>query len=260
VEGFARRLKARLLSLGALIAGLLCSLAAQAHERAPACRHATFEGDGFVVCRYTAGEDTLRLVSRPGPDGIESLPTLQASLGKRADRVAFAMNAGMYGQDRRPVGLYVAQGRTLHPLVHGGGQGNFFLLPNGVFWLDAHGDPHVTETSAFAALDAQPAWATQSGPLLLAAGSMNPSISPNGTSLNVRNGVGVRGREALFVISEEPVSFGRFARFFRDGLGRPDALYLDGSVSSLWAPDLGRQDTRTGLGTFVVVMRRRASR
>ena len=71
----------------------------------------------------------------------------------------------------------------------------------------------------------------------------------------IRNGVGVRGGEALFAISDQPVSFGRFARFFRDGLGCPDALYLDGAVSSLWAPAMGRQDTQTGLGTFVVVLR-----
>ncbi len=171
------------------------------------------------------------------------------------------MNAGMYGHDRRPLGLYVADGRRLEPLNRGhGGGGNFFLLPNGVFWTDRRGAPHVDETSAFADLDVHPRWATQSGPLLVSGGVIHPAVSPNGTSLYVRNGVGVRGHEAFFAISDGPVSFGRFARFLRDGLGCADALYLDGSVSSLWAPDLGRRDGREGLGTFVVVLRRDGGR
>jgi uncharacterized protein YigE (DUF2233 family) len=65
------------------------------------------------------------------------------------------------------------------------------------------------------------------------------------------------GGRAFFMISNDAVSFGRFARFLRDGLGCPDTLFLDGSVSSLWAPSLGRGDLRAGLGTFVVMLRRR---
>ena len=38
---------------------------------------------------------------------------------------------------------------------------------------------------------------------------------------------------AHFVISEGPVSFGKLARYFRDVLKMPNALYLDGSVSEL---------------------------
>ncbi|HZZ37215.1 MAG TPA: hypothetical protein VFE03_15950 [Caulobacteraceae bacterium] len=40
----------------------------------------------------------------------------------------------------------------------------------------------------------------------------------------------------------------------RDGLACPDALYLDGAVSSLWTPELGRRDGRTNLGPMVVVL------
>jgi uncharacterized protein YigE (DUF2233 family) len=48
------------------------------------------------------------------------------------------------------------------------------------------------------------------------------------------------------------------ARFFRDELGCTDALYFDGTVSSLWSPELGRRDARGGLGPFVLVVRRAA--
>jgi uncharacterized protein YigE (DUF2233 family) len=229
--------------------------AAAAADKAP-CRPMTFEGDGFVVCRYAPAADEIRLVSR-GPDGpVSSLEALQALLRADAGRVAFAMNAGMYDVDRRPLGLFVQAGRTVHRLNRRTGGGNFYLAPNGVFWIDGRGTPHIAETGVYAASDARPVWATQSGPLLVQAGAFNPQITPNGTSLTVRNGVGVHGNEALFVISDEPVSFGRFARLLRDGLDCPDALFLDGAVSSLWAPNLGRQDGRDGLGTFVVVLRR----
>jgi len=83
---------------------------------------------------------------------------------------------------------------------------------------------------------------------------MHPSVAENGASVAIRNAVGVcGGGSAKFVISAEPVSFGRLTRLFRDHLGCPDALYLDGAISSIWAPELQRLDPRTGLGPLVVV-------
>ena len=229
---------------------------AMAADKAP-CQAMSFEGDGFVVCRYTPGADEIRLISG-GPDGpVGSLAGLQAALGPDAARVAFAMNAGMYDTSQRPLGLFIQAGRTVRPLNRRSGGGNFYLEPNGVFWVDAGGAAHIDETAAFASRKPRAVWATQSGPLLVQAGAFNPQISPNGASLTVRNGVGMQAdRTAVFAISDAPVSFGRFARLLRDELGCPDALFLDGSVSSLWAPNLGRQDDRDGLGTFVVVLRR----
>jgi uncharacterized protein YigE (DUF2233 family) len=183
---------------------------------------------------------------------------LKAALGTDVPRVLFAMNAGMYEPSRRPVGLLVAEGKQQQPLRTVDGTGNFYLKPNGVFWVAADGAVHIDETSAFAAGNAQPLWATQSGPLLVKAGALHPAVSANGTSLALRNGVGVRSAtEAVFVISDEPVSFGRFARFLRDGLHCPDVLYFDGTVSSLWAPSLRRRDARTDLGPLLVVLRRK---
>src|SRR5690606_41658138 len=100
-------------------------------------------------------------------------------------------------------------------------------------------------------------WATQSGPMLLIDGEMHPRFAEDGTSRLMRNGVGVRDdARAYFVISAGFVSFGRSARFFRDELGCPNALYLDGSVSSLWAPDLDRRDETDDLGPMVAVLAR----
>ncbi|MBU2360127.1 MAG: phosphodiester glycosidase family protein, partial [Alphaproteobacteria bacterium] len=61
---------------------------------------------------------------------------------------------------------------------------------------------------------------------------------------HIRNGVGTSadGRTAIFAISNDPVNFHTFARFFRDVLKTPNALFFDGSISRLYAPTLNRAD------------------
>jgi uncharacterized protein YigE (DUF2233 family) len=69
-----------------------------------------------------------------------------------------------------------------------------------------------------------------------------------------RNGVGVPSPDvALFAISEAPVNFHEFATTFRDVLHWPEALFLDGTISSLYAPKLDRCDFRMDLGPIVGV-------
>lgn len=233
------------------VVALLCGGAA---PMPPACERVEFEGEGFTVCAYRAGQDELRL-ELLGPHGpLGSLPALKLMLGEAADRVRFAMNGGMYHPGQAPVGLLVQAGVELAPADVTAGSGNFYALPNGVFWVGADGAAHVEETKAFVAAGRKAVWATQSGPLMLAAGVLHP-IATDRTRLVVRNGVGVcADGTAKFAISDGGVTIGRFARLFRDGLGCPDALYLDGSVSALWAPEMGRLDDRRGLGPLVVVL------
>jgi uncharacterized protein YigE (DUF2233 family) len=224
-------------------------------EAAP-CEERRFEGSLFTVCRHDAKRDTLRLVWR-GEDGrpLRSLAALEGALGAEARHVRFAMNAGMYDEDGAPIGLYVEDGKVLKGLNRNKGPGNFHLLPNGVFAVDREGRVSVTPTGAASAR--RKLWATQSGPMLVIAGALHPKFDSDGPSRLVRNGVGVKDEStAYFAISEEGVSFGRFARFFRDVLGCPDALYLDGTVSSLWHPAAGRQDRYAGLGPMVVALRK----
>ena len=240
------------------IFGLVLALLtiAPAAWAAGGCSRATFEGVAFTVCRHTQRSDEIRLALK-GPDGVlGGFAALKTALGADAPRVLFAMNAGMYEPSRRPVGLLIEAGSLKSPLQTADGTGNFYLKPNGVFWVDAEGAVHIDETAAFAALRVKPRWATQSGPLLVKNGVLHPQVSPDGPSLAIRNGVGVpNAKEALFVISDQPVSFGRFARFLRDGLGCRDVLYFDGTVSSLWAPSLARIDGRSNLGPLLVVLR-----
>jgi len=87
-------------------------------------------------------------------------------------------------------------------------------------------------------------------------GKLHPRFDTDGPSRMMRNGLGVaRIGTATYALCEEGVSFGRFARLFRDELGCTDALYLDGTVSSLWDPGARRRDAYPSLGPMIAVFR-----
>ncbi|TIX50764.1 hypothetical protein E5222_07555 [Alteraurantiacibacter aquimixticola] len=186
---------------------------------------------------------------------LRSFATYAAARPSGAPPVAFAMNGGMYGEDGHAIGYYVENRQRLKSLNRREGPGNFHMLPNGVFFGEASTDWDVWDTERFANdIGDRPQFATQSGPMLVIAGELHPQFAPDGDSLRIRNGVGIdpAGR-AHFVISEAPVSFGRFARYFRDVAGTPNALFLDGSVSQLWDPARGRMDSGAALGPMIIV-------
>jgi uncharacterized protein YigE (DUF2233 family) len=242
-----------------LLAGLLLYLAAEAQGAQPVCETRRFEGSRFTICPFDPRHQELRLAWK-GPDGtaLRSFARLEKALGRDRDRVRFAMNAGMYEEDGTPLGLYVEYGWPRQPINGRAGTGNFYMKPNGIFSLDATGTVRVETSEAFVARHVMPAFATQSGPVLVTGNLLHPSVSPDGPSQNIRNAVGIRDTNAaLFVISEDPVSFGRLARFLRDGQKCRDVLYLDGVVSSAWIPKLHRQDHAAPLGPMIVVMDRR---
>jgi uncharacterized protein YigE (DUF2233 family) len=178
---------------------------------------------------------------------------LAAWLAGRNEQLSFAMNAGMYNPDFSPVGLMVQDGREIAPLNVADGKGNFFLKPNGVFFVSVSG-PRIVETTEYPALAHGVRLATQSGPLLLRNGVVNPAFDATSTSRLIRNGIGISQNTVLFVISEQPINFYEFAVFFRDELQCQDALYLDGVVSSLYSVKLQRNDSRADLGPIIGVV------
>jgi len=235
--------------------GLMIALAAPA-AAADGCATGDFEGTPFTACVFDPGRDDIRLFYRDN-DGtlIGSFSALSSQLEGAGKTLALAMNGGMYHPDRRPVGLYIEDGRELAPLVLSDGPGNFGLLPNGVFCVGPSG-ARVMESRAFAKASLPCRHATQSGPLLVEGGKLHPRFLPDSSSRFIRNGVGVRPDGAVvFAISDAPVTFHRFARLFRDELGTPDALYIDGRVSRLHAPELGRSDIGLPLGPILGVVR-----
>lgn len=218
------------------------------------CQAIVFEGARFTECIAVPGRHRIETRLK-GRNGVvyRSLDALAADV--RDPKAAFATNGGMFDAQGLPIGYYVENGERLHPLNTRDGAGNFHLKPNGVFFGGADGRWQVLTSMDFAAtVKKRPAFGTQSGPMLLIDGKVHPKFSQNGASLKLRNAVGVdaQGR-AHFVITEEPVSFGALARMMRDSARTPNAVFLDGSVSSLWDPVMGRRDSFFPLGPLILV-------
>ena len=91
--------------------------------------------------------------------------------------------------------------------------------------------------------------------MLVIGGDIHPKFQPESDSQKRRNGVGVtEAGEVIFVLSDTPVRFYDFAVFFRDELKTPNALYLDGTISRIFAPELGRNDPGAAMGPIVGVV------
>ena len=239
------------MTIWAKAAALALCLVASGSVASP-CRDMDFEGQSYAVCEARADED-LRLFLRDDQDALlGSFGAVDAVLAPEGRRLAFAMNAGMYHDDRRPVGFFVEKGQERAPLQRKPGPGNFGLHPNGVFCVMADRFD-VIETLAFDAARPACRFASQSGPMLVLSGALHPKFLPDSDSLNIRNGVGVSadGSRAYFAISNEQVNFYTFARLFRDGLKTPNALFFDGTISRLYAPDIGRDDFGLPMGPIV---------
>ncbi|MEM8730289.1 MAG: phosphodiester glycosidase family protein [Pseudomonadota bacterium] len=221
---------------------------------AVSCRDLSFDGNRYTICEVDAATEDLRLfLNRPGGTPFGQFSAVAAAL--RPERLAFAMNAGMYHDDRSPVGHYVENGLELKRVIPNAGPGNFGLLPNGVFCI-RDGRADVIETLAFIEENPDCRFATQSGPMLVIDGELHPRFLPDSTSRFVRNGVGTSadGTRAVFAISRNAVRFHDFGRLFRDELGLPNALYFDGNISRLYAPGIGRNDPGFSLGPIVGVV------
>ncbi|WP_322853512.1 phosphodiester glycosidase family protein [Acinetobacter sp. ANC 3813] len=180
-----------------------------------------------------------------------SFERLSSALDHQCQRMQFAMNAGMFHADFSPVGLYVEDAKQLHALNRvKQGFGNFLIQPNGVLaWSDRKAV--IQTTDQFAQSRFKPQFATQSGPMLVIDGKINPNFLRDASSRKIRNGVGLKGQALYFVISREPVTFYQFAAYFKNTLNIDHALYLDGSLSSIYDAQLKVHDAFRPLGPML---------
>lgn len=219
---------------------------------AAVCDNVTWEGSSYTVCEAADGASVELFLKDAEAEIYGHFRAIDRDLQQDGKQLGFAMNAGMYHSDRAPVGHYVEDGKEFMRIIPNAGPGNFGLLPNGVFCVGPDGYS-VIETLRFVEETRNCKFATQSGPMLVIDGDLHPRFLEDGTSRYIRNGVGTSAdaSRAVFVISNEPVNFHTFGRFFRDHLELPQALYFDGNISRLHAPDLGRSDPGFALGPIV---------
>jgi uncharacterized protein YigE (DUF2233 family) len=243
----------RLLGLGSFAALLICASAAQAVT----CESRTAGPIAFTVCRVDLKNEQLSLFWRDeAAHPYRQFSALRDALESHGKQLLFAMNGGMYQPDFSPVGLFVADGRELASLNRHTGSGNFSQQPNGVFLVVANAARVIT-TDDYWREKPKPSLATQSGPMLVHEGQITTSevMNPNSQWRKIRNGVCAPSPDTVvFVISESAVTFYEFASYFRESLQCHEALYLDGSISSLYAPGVNREDHGADMGPILGVV------
>lgn len=170
---------------------------------------------------------------------LKTFRAAEAALKPAGRRLSLAMNAGIYEPGQVPSGLHIQEGKTLGKLNLNEGSGNFFLKPNGLFFLNADGSAGVMEAAAYGAAGKTPRIAVQSGPVLVIDGKIHPAFRDGSPNLRLRNGVGVAGDGRIVLATSvmekgNEVNFHTFARLFRDQLACPSALFLDGDICELY--------------------------
>lgn len=236
---------------------LLALLVWAAPASAAECENIRFEDAGYTICTVDLTSETLRLFlydDSGAPYG--QFGAIESDLNDKGQSLGFAMNAGMYHDDRAPVGYYVEDGQEIMRVIPNAGPGNFGMLPNGILCI-REDRADVIETLRFVKEAPDCAYATQSGPMLVIDGALHPRFLKDSTSRYIRNGVGTSadGKTAVFAISDSPVTFYEFGRLYRDYLTLPNALFLDGNISKLYAPQLNRNDFGFSMGPVVGTVR-----
>ena len=202
----------------------------------------TFRERPFYVYIFDPIEEGLRLYNPHPQGGVYDFESLAQRAQQEGCYLKFAMNAGMYRPDQSAQGVLILEGKVVSRLdTATSGFGNFYLQPNGVFFLDSMGRAGLANTQTFDSLSHSGpiSYATQSGPMLVIDSLINPLFSDPSPNLHFRNAVGVR-RDGIVVcaLSQVEVTFFELASFMRQQ-GCIQALYLDGFVSRMILPELG---------------------
>src|SRR6185295_1224338 len=150
------------------------------------CTPLSYADNSYSVCRIDLREIQLELFNLDGNGApLGSFGALAESLRAEGKDLAFAMNAGMFDEALKPIGLYIEHGNQAKKLNRRDGYGNFHVKPNGVFYIK--GDQvGVAATEAYMKLNETPDFATQSGPMLVIDGKIHPKFSETGMSYKIR--------------------------------------------------------------------------
>ena len=206
------------------------------------------------IVSYTCDPHTshIRLYWKDGNGNIlGNFKNLKAFVETNKTQLAFAMNGGMYKPDQTPQGLFIQSGKTVEAIDTFKGAGNFYMPPNGIFYLNSTGDARICKTKEF--VNKNVLYATQSGPLLIFNDTINLAFVKGSENLNIRNGVGILpDGKVVFAMSKVKINFYDFAMFFKI-LGCSNALYLDGFVSRTYLPTKGLKQLDGNFGVMIGV-------
>lgn len=207
--------------------------------------------DGITYHVLSTPASSVRIIWK-NADGkqLRTFPEVARFLAGENIKVDTLMNGGIFEPGGVPSGLLVQDGKMLRPVNRNNGNGNFFLMPNGIFLIGSTGAA-VIRTDEYPLKDVKVLHAVQSGPLLLRKGVIHPSFNANSLSRLHRNGVGVtKNGEVILAMTDfhspKFPNLHEFARFFRD-FGCADALFLDGDISQMkWGENINNQSNNFG--------------
>lgn len=199
-----------------------------------------YEDSKYVVIRIDPnGSQIVTCYKNADGEVIGDFSRLEKHIKSTGHKLVFACNGGMFMEDLRPLGLYIENGEQIMPLNTKSASTNFYIKPNGVFYVLSNGSVGLKTTNDYILSQIKPKYATQSGGMLTVNGVINNKFKKESTSYNIRNGVGINKEgKVIFILSKEPVSFYEFAYMFQS-MGCDNSLFLDGCISRLYCPEVG---------------------
>lgn len=190
---------------------------------------------------------------------ISSLYNLNRIMNRNNEIMVFATNGGMYTTEQNPQGLFIQKRNKITNLdTRTGLYGNFYLQPNGVFYVDTCNRAGIVTTPNFTdEFSKSVEFATQSGPLLVIDNIYNSNFKEGSENVNIRSGVGINEKgKLIFVISNEKINFYDFALFFKEKLKCANAMYLDGAISETYLPEIGRFQNGGNFGPLIAITKK----
>jgi len=209
----------------------------------------------FLSFIVDLNKDELRFFLK-NADGefYQNFRNLNDDLKNQNKEMVFATNGGMFMQNFMPLGLYVENGKPMTPINKKNGKTNFYIKPNGIFYLTKDKKASIKTTSDFK-FNKSILYATQSGPMLLINGKINPEFRNNSINLNIRNGVGILpDNKVLFALTKMPMNFYDFANYFKE-MKCKEALFLDGGISEFYYPEKGFTESLQSFGIIIAVVK-----
>ncbi len=209
--------------------------------------------DRFVTYIVDSKKQEVKLYWKNDTDeNLKSIQNLKLWVEKKNKKLLFAANAGMYKTDNSPLGLFIEDKKIISRLNKANATGNFYLMPNGVFYITDANVPFICATGKFLN-NGKIKYATQSGPMLVIDGKIHNAFTKGSANINIRNGVGILPDNTIvFAMSKNGINFYDFANYFKS-MGCKNALYLDGFVSRTYLPEQNWIQTDGNFGVMIGV-------
>jgi uncharacterized protein YigE (DUF2233 family) len=176
-----------------------------------------------------------------------------------------ATNAGMFTPNFEPEGYYKDSTQTFPTDTGYVKDLNFYLQPNGVFFMDINKKPHILTTQEFGVFCEKNAEqitiGTQSGPMLVYPVNnksiINPQFRKGSPNKKIRSCVTLTQKgEVIFCISDGQMNFFDFAEFSQIILQAEYALFLDGAISAMYTPGGSKKDLNSRYGPIISISKK----